>query len=216
MTRDLFTRFSPFFMEGVPDRYTQRGIILKPVDLSDLVLHVAYDAVSRAAQGWGIKPGGLALATACTRLLKPAGQQYLRQWFSYEGERWAQWYYRDRFRQTGLLVADPDDVAARFEEASEHMSPAIYSEALETVGAGLDADRAGYDGIILIGPFNCLALHISEAILKPLSIRRGMPLLTYESDGGLVSPAFLRQVDVHIEAILDRASRRARQPEPVP
>jgi hypothetical protein len=47
--------------------------------------------------------------------------------------------------------------------------------------------REGYDGLILIGPFNCLPFRISEAILKPLSNRQGMPILTYESDGYAVA-----------------------------
>ena len=151
----------------------------------------------------------LALTKACTQVFQPEGQRYLQQWLSYEGERWSQHHYRGLFRATGLLGPGPDAVSSRVEEASAHVSPSIYSEALQAVGTGLDADRSGYDGILLIGPFNCLALHISEAILKPVSIRRGMPLLTYESDGCAVSPAFLRQVDVHIQAILDRASTRA-------
>jgi hypothetical protein len=36
VTGDFFTRFSPFFMEGVRELYTRHGIILKPVDLNDL------------------------------------------------------------------------------------------------------------------------------------------------------------------------------------
>jgi hypothetical protein len=65
------------------------------------------------------------------------------------------------------------------------------------------AEAEGYDGIIIIGPFNCLPFRIAEAILKPLSIQRGMPILTYESDGYAVSPSFLRQVEVHTQQILD-------------
>ena len=74
-----------------------------------------------------------------------------------------------------------------------------------TVGRGLEAESDGYDGIIIIGPFNCLPFRISEAILKPLSIRQGMPILTYESDGYAVSPSILRQVDVHIQQVLAHA-----------
>ena len=33
VTGDFFTRFSPFFMEGVRDIYDDSGIIFKPVDL---------------------------------------------------------------------------------------------------------------------------------------------------------------------------------------
>jgi len=51
----------------------------------------------------------------------------------------------------------------------------------------LGADDEGYDGVILIGPFNCLPHRVSEAILKPLSLQRGMPMLSYESDGYAVS-----------------------------
>jgi hypothetical protein len=98
-------------------------------------------------------------------------------------------------------------VAALFAQASEHVSPMIYGEITPTVGKGLEAAGEGYDGIILIGPFNCLPYRISEAILKPLCIQRGMPLLTYESDGYAVSPSVLRQVDVHIRQILEHAAR---------
>ena len=79
VTGDFFTRFSPFFMEGVAELYAERGIILKPVDLSDLVLYAAYHGVAEAAQCWGMKPGGLALAKACTRVFQPDGKQYLQQ-----------------------------------------------------------------------------------------------------------------------------------------
>ena len=64
----------------------------------------------------------------------------------------------------------------------------------------------GQPAILLAGPFNCLPFRISEAILKPQSIQRGMPILTYESDGYAVSPSFLRQVDVHIQQVLDHAA----------
>ena len=60
----------------------------------------------------------------------------------------------------------------------------------------------------MIGPFNCLPYRIAKAILRPLSVQHAMPMLTYESDGYAVAPAFLRQVDVHIQQVLDHAARR--------
>jgi hypothetical protein len=42
---------------------------------------------------------------------------------------------------------------------------------------------------------------VAGAILKPISRQNQMPILTYESDGFLVSPAFLRQVEVHIRQV---------------
>ncbi|MCX6924124.1 MAG: acyl-CoA dehydratase activase, partial [Verrucomicrobia bacterium] len=205
VTGDFFTRFSAFFMEGIPERYAEHGIILKPVDLSDLLLYGAYHDVAETANSWGMKPGGRALATACTRMFQPDGKQYLRDWASYQAERWREEHYRGLFRKTGLLVAGPNQVSSLFEKATEHISPALYGETIPTVGKGLEAASEGYDGIIVIGPFNCLPYRISEAILKPLSIQQGMPILTYESDGYAVSPSFLRQVDVHIQQVLEHA-----------
>jgi predicted nucleotide-binding protein (sugar kinase/HSP70/actin superfamily) len=207
VTGDFFTRFSPFFMEGVAELYAERGIILKPVDLSDLLLYGAYHGVAETAGTWGLKPGGMALARACTRIFQPDGKDYLRKWSSYQAERWHEQHYRGLFLKSGLLVAGPNDVSLLFEKAAEHVSPALYGETFPTIGKGLGADGEGYDGIIVIGPFNCLPYRISEAILKPLSLQRGTPILTYESDGYAVSPSFLRQVDVHIQQVLQHATK---------
>jgi predicted nucleotide-binding protein (sugar kinase/HSP70/actin superfamily) len=174
--------------------------------MADFFLYDTYDGAVGAAHGWGMKPGGFAFAKACTRIFQPDGKQYLQQWLSYQAERKVEQYYRFLFRKTGLLVAGGNDVSSLFETASEHVSPTIYGEIIPAVGKGLEADNEGYDGIILLGPFNCLPYRISEAILKPLSIQRGMPILTYESDGYAVAPSFLRQVDVHIQQVIAHAA----------
>lgn len=208
VTGDFFTRFSPFFMGGVPDLYTQRGIILKPVDLTDLFLYVAHHSVAETASRWGLKPGGLALAKACTRVFQPDGKGYLQHWFAYQAESLSGEYYRSIFQKSGLLVAGPKDVSALFEQAAQHVSPKLFGEVIPTVGDGLKAESEGYDGVIVIGPFNCLPFRVSEAILKPLSLQQGMPVLTYESDGYAVSPSVLRQVDVHIQQVLEHAAAK--------
>ena len=204
---DFFTRFNPFFMNGVQDLYSEQGIILKPVDMTDLLLYHTYYPVAETARKWGMKPGGLALAKACSRIFQRDGKQYLQHWLAYQVERQIEEDYRRLFAKTGLLVAGSNDEASLFEKASDHVSPGIYGEITPTVGRGLEAEAEGYDGIICIGPFNCLPFRISEAILKPLTIRQGMPVLTYESDGYAVSPSVLRQVDVHIQQVLEHAGR---------
>jgi predicted nucleotide-binding protein (sugar kinase/HSP70/actin superfamily) len=207
VTGDFFTRFSPFFMEGVREIYNDRGIILKPVDLNGLLLYGAYNMVSEAAGGWGLKPGGTALAKACTKIFQPDGKEYLRRWLAYQTEKRSEAYYRRIFYKSGYLLTPQGDASATFADASEHISPKIYGEVIPTVGDGVRAEVEGYDGIIIIGPFNCLPFRIAEAILKPLSIQRGMPILTYESDGYAVSPSFLRQVEVHTQQVLDHSAR---------
>ena len=209
---DFFTRFSPFFMDGVRDLYAERGIILKPVDLSDLLQYVTYSDLAGTAHHWGMRPGGLAIAKACTRVFQPDGQQYLQQWLSYRAERMFEGHYRSLFHKTGLLVTGPNNASVLFNKTSEHLSPQLFGEVIPTVGKGLDAEREGYDGIILIGPFNCLPFRISEAILKPLSIQHGMPLLTYESDGYAVAPSVRRQAEVHIQQVLEHAARTPGSP----
>jgi predicted CoA-substrate-specific enzyme activase len=209
VTGDLFTRFSPFFMDGVRDLYAGHGIILKPVDLHDYFLYGSYHDFAGTASAWGLKPGSLALAKACTRLFQPDGKQYLQQWLLYQAERRGEAHYRELFRRTGLLVADANDVSSVFEKAAEHVSPSIFGEVIPTVGKALGAGDEGYDGVILIGPFNCLPHRVSEAILKPLSLQHGMPMLSYESDGYAVSPSVLRQVDVHVQQVLAHAAARA-------
>ncbi len=205
---DFFTRFSPFFMDGVQDLYSGQGIILKPVDMTDLLLYHTYYGVAETARAWGMKPGGQALAKACSRIFQRDGKQYLQHLLAYKVERWIEEGHRRLFAKTGLLVAGPNDAASLFEKASDHVPPGIYGEIVPTVGRGLEAEAEGYDGIIIIGPFNCLPFRISEAILKPLSIRHGMPILTYESDGYAVSPSVIRQVEVHIQQVLEHAARR--------
>jgi predicted nucleotide-binding protein (sugar kinase/HSP70/actin superfamily) len=212
VTGDFFTRFSPFFMEGVPEMYAEHGIILKPADLSELVLYAVYDTMSGMARRWDLEPGYAALARSCFGILRPEGREYLEQWKGYEMMRMQEHRLRKDFRRTGLLVADDPDVSRLLREAGKHVSPSIFGEVIPTIGLGVDAQREGYHGILLLGPFNCLALRISEAILKPLCYRLSMPILTYESDGYTVPPVFLRQVEVHIQQVLDAfdASGQAR------
>jgi predicted CoA-substrate-specific enzyme activase len=209
VTGDFFTRFSAFFMEGVPELYAKRGIILKSADLNELALYAIYEGMERRAREWGMKPGYEALAKACTRIFRPDGTEYLAHWKAYHGWKKSEGQYRRQFEKTGLLVAGANDVPFLFEKAVEHISPVIFGELVPTVGKGLEAEEEGYDGIILLGPFNCLPFRISEGILKPLCYKRGIPFLTYESDGYAVSPSFLRQVEVHIEQVLRRSKSRA-------
>jgi predicted nucleotide-binding protein (sugar kinase/HSP70/actin superfamily) len=204
VTGDFFTRFSGFFMDGVRERYARHGIILKPADLDELMLYSMYDGLADIARDWGLEPGPQATVKACTRIFEKDGLPYLARWREYLRMQRDEKKIREQFRRTGLLVAGPNDVSTAFQQASRHLSPAIYGEAIPTIGAGLEAHRLGYDGIIVVGPFNCLPFRISEAILRPLCSERGIPILTYESDGYAVSPAFLRQVDVHIERIAAR------------
>ena len=209
VTGDFFLRFNPAFMEGVHETYARHGIILAPVGLNELLLYAAYSGMASAARGWNLPPDSAwAIALACVRVLKPEGKGYLTSWARYRFLRYGDSRYRALLRRTGLLLGGAHDIARMYEQASPHVSPTIVGEAVPTVGKGVGADEEGYDGIIAIGPFNCLPFRISEAILKPYGLKKGMPLLTYESDGFSVPPAFLRNVDVHVQQVLTNAAAR--------
>jgi hypothetical protein len=107
------------------------------------------------------------------------------------------------------VAAPPGILRPGILEAAEQVSPAFCGETIPSIGKGLDADSESYDGIIVIGPFDCLPYRLLEAILKPLSLQRGTPIMTYESDGYAVSLSFLRQVDVHIQQVLEHAAKKS-------
>ena len=69
------------------------------------------------------------------------------------------------------------------------------------------AEEEGYDGTLLIGPFNCLPYRIAETVLGPLSLTHGMPLLTCKSDGYSVASAFLRQLGTRVQQVSEEARR---------
>ena len=207
VTGDFFARFSPFFMDGVRDLYAARGIILKPVDLTELFLYVTYDGMREMANQLGTEAGRFRPRQS---LHKDAGTRWTTVSAAMVGIS-----VRKKSRAAlprDILCYGPshfqaNDVVAVIEKSSKHISPRIFGEVTPTVGRGLNAEYEGYDGIILIGPFNCLPFRISESILKPVSIQHSMPLLSYETDGCAVSPAVLRQVDVHIQQVLDHSAR---------
>ncbi|MHC4090367.1 MAG: acyl-CoA dehydratase activase [Planctomycetota bacterium] len=203
VTGDFFTRLSPSFMGGIHDLYAKHGIILIPVDLNELYLYGAYADMVTATQDWGVPPDSLrALALACAKAFRPEGRNYVISRVRYHQLKYYEERYRRLFGRTGLLVTGLNDMYRLFQHASQHISSAVFGEAIPTVGKALAAQDEGYQGIIVIGPFNCLPFRISEAILKPYCMQQRMPTLTYESDGFSVSPTFLRQVDVHIQQVL--------------
>jgi len=209
VTGDFFTRLDPSFMGGVHDLYAKKGIILIPVDLIELYLFGAYAGMVTATHDWGVPPNSLrALALACVKAFRPEGRNYVINRVRYHQLMYYQERYRAMFKQTGLLVAGLNDMYRLFQHAARHISLSVFGEAIPTVGKAMVARDDGYEGIVVIGPFNCLPFRISEAILKPYCIQHHMPLLTYESDGFSISPAFLRQVDVHIQQVLGAASAK--------
>jgi hypothetical protein len=163
-----------------------------------------------------MKPGGFALAKACTRMLEPDGQQYLQQWWGYQSGRKAEQHYREIFSKTGLLISRSNDVVTVIEKSSEAHLAADLRRGHTHGWQGLNAEYRGlrrhhFDRAVQLSPLQNL-----RGDSQALSIQHSMPLLSYETDGCAVSPAVLRQVDVHIQQVLEHSARtHSEQAEPL-
>ncbi len=200
---DFFVRFDPFFFKGLEELYQENGIILKPVDLNELLLYRFYDTLAEKASEWGVKPvSKRAMISACARGFTRNGLAYLGSWISVKVFQRLELKIRNAFQDTGLLIASPNNVASLFNAAIEHIDPTIFGESVISIGKGVAVQNENYEGIIVLGPFSCLPFRIAESILKPLCIKNDFPILTYETDGYSVPPTFLRLVNVHIQQVL--------------
>jgi len=63
------------------------------------------------------------------------------------------------------------------------------------------------------GTTSYVGVNIGALTVKVVALKGGEPILTFESDGYAVLPVFLRQVEVHIQQVLDAfdASGQARR-----
>ena len=203
VTGDFFVRFDPFFFQGLVERYAEHGIILKPVDLSEILIYGPRDDMMIHSNNYErplqIKKGLLKAAVSCGT---SAGRNYMASWVYAKVLERVESSIRLKFTKTNLLVADQNDVDRIIDYAAEHVDPTITGETVLTVGKAVEAMREDYDGVFILGPFACLPFRISEGILKPLFLENDFAFLSYETDARAVPPAFLRLVDVHIQQIL--------------
>jgi len=200
---DFFVRFSDFFYQGLVSRYAERGIILKPVDLNELILYPQYENLTEASEELSISSNSRLKVLRATLSSRDAyGRQYLQNWFTIKLSERYERNLRRKFEDTSLLISKQNNVGNIIEYASQHIHRTIYGESVLTVGKGVETINEDYDGLLVLGPFACLPFRISEAILKPICWKNDFPFLSYETDGRSLPPSFLRLVDVNIQQIL--------------
>lgn len=203
VTGDFFVRFDPFFFKGLLKKYADKGIILKPVDLSELLLYPAYDDLQIYGEDINTSPNTKrALLKAVVLCKKKSSRKYIENWLAIKVLERFERKIREKFERTGLLIAKDNKLDEIMDYAAKHIDPSIYGESILTVGKATEAMIDGYQGILVVGPFSCLPFRISESIVKPISLENNFPYLSYETDGRSVPPAFLRLVDVHIQQVL--------------
>lgn len=199
---DFFVRFDPFFIQGLVDKYAEHGIIMKPVDLSELLLYGPHDDMMIFAENFE-RPlnSKIQLMKAFATCGGSNGRGYIRNWMYKTVLEKLESNMRKKFEQTGLLVSEQNQISSILDHASEHINLTITGEAVLTIGKAVEAFHKNYDGVMILGPFACLPYKISEGILKPLFQEKDFPFISYETDGRVVPPSFLRLVDVHIQQV---------------
>jgi predicted CoA-substrate-specific enzyme activase len=140
-------------------------------------------------------------------------------------------HYEQRIKSilsgSGLVHAEPVDMAAIIAKAAPHLSPELEGEAILTVGSAMKEIIDVACGVIAIGPFGCMPNRLSEAILSETMNRSdkitsaptnkrlrveltdidNLPFLAIESDG---SP-FPQIINAKLEAFCLQARRLHRR-----
>ncbi|MFX0092196.1 MAG: hypothetical protein ACFFBD_10580, partial [Candidatus Hodarchaeota archaeon] len=203
VTGDFFVRYDSFFIDRIHQLYTAKGIILKPVDFNELLLYLLARDFEEAALKVDSQPySRRALFKVLSRCLGSNGKTILASLGAFKVLERAERKAREKFKPTGLLFAQENNLGNVITQASFHIHPSIWGEGVLTIGKVLETLTQNYDGVLILGPFSCLPFRLSEAILRPLCFENQLPFLTYETDGRIPPPTFLRSVAVHIQQVL--------------
>ncbi|MHA1910773.1 MAG: acyl-CoA dehydratase activase [Candidatus Kariarchaeaceae archaeon] len=202
LSGDFFVRFSEFFVKDLKEIYAAQGVIVKSADLYELFLYIYYNRVLLIAQGWDSKPNEFSTALkAITRLWAPEGRSYLAHALGVKYLEKLEFELREMFNETGLIFSGPTDIKSVVDHSIPLINPLIFGEAIPTIGKGMKIIKSDIDGIILVGPQNCLPHKISQAILKPIYMEKKIPLLVYDVDISGLSQSMIRLIEANIQQI---------------
>ncbi len=203
ITGDFYVRFSDFFLQEMKERFAKHGILFKSTDLNELMMYIYYDHIVSIANGWKTSPHTLtSIVKALFGLKNEENKVFLAYYATLKLLERTERKMRNKFSDTGLLFDKPNDVQKIYSNASKYISPLIFGEAVTAIGKGIEALEGQYDGLVLVGPYNCLPYKISQAILKPIYIENNKPLLVFDSDITPPSPNVLRLADAVIQKIV--------------
>ena len=103
------------------------------------------------------------------------------------------------------VEVDGDFGPATLKAAQGYVRPDLEGEAVLTVGGPLHEWREGrIDGVVSVGPFECMPNKIAEAQFFHVAEREGLPSLTVPLNGDPVDPEIL---DAFAFAVRAKAGR---------
>ncbi|MGQ9661117.1 MAG: acyl-CoA dehydratase activase [Kiritimatiellia bacterium] len=217
LTGEIYVRFDELCSDELEDFYARQGIMVKRSDTAEWVYYTDWlrleenagpYAYPRQFMGWNVFRRRLGAALR--------GDPNARKFVAVRAKLAFQQAVERRMRRvlsrSGLLVTGQHSVDEVVRLGAQFVNPALHGEAILTVGAALKhiehSPDGNYCGLVLIGPFNCMPTGVGESILKPYLRHRGVPFLTFQTDGGPIPSNLRSQMEVHAYRVRRLASRR--------
>ena len=198
---EIFVRCDRLARRSIEDMYAEHGIIIKRADIMEWVYYTDWEHTQRLKKSLRIDDTPRSLLT----LLKPANLKkslaYIQARTKFKIETFMERLYRSILARSGLLFTHKHDIDEVVKAGSKFINPALCGEAILSAGVADEAIHSShnkYDGIIFIGPFNCMPTGVAESVIKPHARNSKMPYITFDTDGGPLSPNFVNQLEVNI------------------
>ena len=104
VTGDFFVRFDPFFFKGLTKKYSEKGVILFPVGLSEALLYPSYDDLLIASKKINSPAHNkLTFLKAAAVCRSAVGKLYIGSWLSLKMLERAERKTREKFYRLGIL-----------------------------------------------------------------------------------------------------------------
>ena len=207
LTGEIYVRSDELSRRSIEAGYAEHGLMLKIADSSEWLYYCDWLYLHRLAGPEGF-PHDFMSGRMFSRQLKRALFDRDPDSLAFVGTRLKLAYEQSVERKarrilagSGLVTTRPHDIDHVVRAGSAFVPPALAGEAILTAGAtslSFKDSSDNYCGAIFIGPFNCMPTGVAESVMKPYAREQGIPYLTFETDGGPLTPNFRSQMEVHM------------------
>jgi predicted CoA-substrate-specific enzyme activase len=171
---EIYVRLDPFANDFVADRLLERGIRAMPSPFNEWLEYTTFNEKQRIREGRGLTDDSMASASFNYALQGGATDRLYAAMASKLG-----W---------GPRTAVEDAVAA----ADPYVSAELYGEAFLTVGGPVHEHEEGsIDGVVSVGPHECMPNKVAEAQFTHVSEETGLIALTLPLNGDPVDPELI-------------------------
>ena len=208
LTGEIYVRSDELSRRNIEDYYAEEGLMVKIADSVEWMYYTDWHYLNRLSNGDAF-PGKFLRKRVFFKRLAKAVFSADKDSRSFVGARLNLAYKcrvekkaREMLSMSGLVTTESHKIDRVVEEGSPFVNPALAGEAVLTAGATKlvfeNSPKENYCGVIFIGPFNCMPTGVSESVIKPYARKREIPFLTFETDGGPMTPNFRSQMEVHM------------------